>query len=66
MSKMIKRYDASAGREYTHKGETKTHWVYCGSATAWDDGSISLRLDAVPTFPGWNGKIQLFPERDNP
>lgn len=66
MSKMVKRYDMCAGRDYTHNGEQKTHWVYCGRATAWDDGSISLQPVAWPCFPGWNGKIQLFSEKEQP
>ena len=64
MSKMIKRYNACAGRQYTSNGETKTHWVYCGTATAWDDGSISFQVHAFPAFPGWNGKIQFYPEKE--
>lgn len=64
MSKMTKRYDGCVGRDYELRGEKKTHWMNIGSATAWDDGSLSFQLHAMPCFPGWNGKIQFFPVKE--
>jgi len=64
MSKMIKRYDAAAGRDYVTHGQTKTHWINVGSATAWDDGTISFQMHALPCFQGWSGKIQFFPVKE--
>lgn len=65
MSKMVKQFDACAGRDYkVSNGEQKTHWIHCGRMTQWDDGTFSLELHALPTFPNWNGKIQVFPQRE--
>jgi len=65
MSKMVKQFDACAGRDYkVSSGEEKTHWIHCGRMTQWDDDTFTFEQHAVPTFPGWNGKIKMFPQRE--
>ena len=64
MSTVTKRFDIVAGRKYDVRGETKTHWVNCGDAAQWDDGSISLRLNSVPVGNWFDGKLNLFEQKD--
>jgi hypothetical protein len=65
MSAPKTRFDLVAARKYQNRsGEDKTHWINCGEAVEWDDGGITIRLDTVPTFPGWDGKLSLFVKKE--
>ena len=65
MSSVDTRFDLVAARKYdTRSGEQKTHWINCGEAVKWSDGNITIRLDAVPTFAGWDGKLSLFVKKE--
>lgn len=65
MSAIKQRFDAVAARKYTTRnGEDKTQWVNVGRAVEWDDGGLEIELNAMPCFPGWNGKIKLFVQKD--
>lgn len=59
------RFDLVAARKYPNRdGSEGTHWINCGEAVEWDDGGIELRLDAVPTFANWDGKLRLFAKKE--
>ncbi len=65
MSSIKTRFDAVAARKYTTRdGEEKTQWVNVGRAVEWDDGGLEVELNALPCFPGWNGKLKLFVQKD--
>jgi hypothetical protein len=65
MSSPIKRYDVVAGRPYTARdGEEKKHWINVGRATAWDDGGISIELHAIPVGGWFDGKLNLFEQKE--
>ena len=57
---LVKRYNVSVPKNYnTAQGETKTQWVNIGSAAMFDDGSIAIRIDALPVGQ-WDGTCNLF------
>lgn len=65
MSSPKQRLDIVAARKYPKRdGSEGTHWINCGEAVEWDDGGIELRLDAVPTFANWDGKLRLFAKKE--
>jgi hypothetical protein len=65
MSSPSKRYDVVAGRPYTARdGEEKKHWINVGRATAWDDGGISIELHAIPVGGWFDGKLNLFEQKE--
>ncbi len=65
MSAPKTRFDLVAARKYHNRsGEEKTHWINCGEGVEWDDGGITIRLDAVPTFAEWDGKLSLFVKKE--
>lgn len=65
MSSPKQRFDLCAARKYqTKSGEDKVHWINCGEGVEWSDGGISIRLDTVPTFVGWDGKLSLFVKKE--
>lgn len=65
MSGIKQKFDAVAARKYTTRsGEEKTSWVNVGRAVEWDDGGVEVELNALPCFPGWNGKIKLFVQKE--
>lgn len=40
----------------------KSVWIRVGRAFAVDDGTISLRLDALPMSGCWDGTLKLYPK----
>lgn len=65
MSSPTKRYDVVAGRPYTARdGEEKKQWINVGRATAWDDGGISIELHAIPVGGWFDGKLNLFEQKE--
>jgi hypothetical protein len=65
MSSIKTRFDAVAARKYTTRdGQEKTQWVNVGRGVEWDDGGVEIELNAMPCFPGWNGKIKLFVQKE--
>lgn len=40
-------------------GKPIVNWVKCGVAFLHDDDRISVKLDAVPVGPGWDGYLTL-------
>ncbi len=46
--------------EYEKNGETKTQWKRCGALFQRDDGSYSVKQDAVPVSENWNGWFNVF------
>ena len=65
MSGIKQRFDLVAARKYTTRdGEEKTQWSNHGRAVEWDDGGIEIELTSLPVFPGWNGKLKLFVQKD--
>lgn len=65
MSAPTKRYDVVAGRPYTTRdGEEKKHWINVGRGSLWDDGGISIELHAVPVGAWFDGKLNLFEQKE--
>jgi hypothetical protein len=65
MSAPKTRFDLVAARKYPKRdGSEGTHWINCGEGVEWEDGGISIRLDSVPTFVGWDGKLSLFVKKE--
>jgi hypothetical protein len=65
MSGIKTKFDAVAARKYQKRdGSEATQWVNVGRAVEWDDGGVEIELSALPCFPGWNGKIKLFVQKD--
>lgn len=57
MSKMTKKYDATVktGTYQDKQGETKGRYLTIGAVFERDDGSLCMKLDAIPAhnFDGW-------------
>lgn len=51
MTKQVScRYNACAAKEYTNaQNERKTQWIKIGTAAMFDDGSVLLNIDCLPT-----------------
>lgn len=65
MSQIKQRFDLVAARKYiTRGGEEKTQWSNHGRAVEWEDGGMEIELTSLPVFPGWNGKLKLFVQKD--
>lgn len=65
MAQPTERYDVCAGRPYTTRdGEEKKQWINVGRATKWDDGGISIELHAVPVGQWFDGKLNLFAQKE--
>ena len=65
MAQPTERYDVCAGRPYTTRnGEDKKQWINVGRATKWDDGGISIELHAVPVGQWFDGKLNLFVQKE--
>jgi hypothetical protein len=65
MSAPRKRFDLVAGRKYTTRnGDEKTHWLNCGEAVEWDDGSITIQQRTVPVGGWFDGTLRLFERRE--
>lgn len=58
-----KKFDIVATVEYADKdGEKRKRYINCGAAFE-KEGRISLKLEAVPVDPGWNGWLSLYEPR---
>jgi len=65
MAQPTERYDVCAGRPYTTRnGESKKQWINVGRATKWDDGGISIELHAMPVGQWFDGKLNLFVQKE--
>jgi len=65
MAQPTERYDVCAGRPYTTRdGEERKQWINVGRATKWDDGGISIELHAVPVGQWFDGKLNLFAQKE--
>lgn len=42
--------------------QDRTNWVRLGTAFKTEDGSIRLKLDALPISKDWDGWCSVFPE----
>ncbi len=63
---MSKRMELIAPKKYEQNGEQKVYWMKLGSAFQNQDGETwTLVLDTIPLGPGWDGRIQMRPPRDN-
>ena len=48
--------------EYTNAaGEKKKRYATCGKCFTDDEGRQSIKLDVIPTGPGWSGWFSLYP-----
>lgn len=57
---------ATIGTYTTPDGEEKKRYQNCGMATTNDKGQISIKLNATPVAPEWNGWLNLYSiENDN-
>ena len=51
--------------EYTDsQGNTKKRYQKCGAAFTNDEGDLSIKLDAIPVNPDWNGWLSLYIKRE--
>lgn len=51
---MKKIKDVVYAEKYTSGGEEKTRYTNCGALLERDDGSLTLKLEAIPVgFTGW-------------
>jgi hypothetical protein len=51
---MKKIKDVVHAEKYTSGGEEKTRYTNCGALLERDDGSLSIKLEAIPVnFTGW-------------
>ena len=65
MSSIKTKFDAVAARKYAKRdGSEATQWINVGRGVEWEDGGIEIELNAFPCFPGWNGKVKLFVQKD--
>lgn len=65
MSQITKRWDVATARKYAKRdGSEGKQWINVGRAVQWDDGNIQVELNALPCFPGWDGKLSLFVPRE--
>lgn len=62
---MSVRMEIIAAKKYEQNGEQKTFWMKLGSAFQNQDGvGWTIVLDTVPVGPGWDGKMQMRPPRE--
>lgn len=65
MSAPVKRFDLVAGRKYSKRDGTEaTHWINCGEAVEWDDGSITIKQRTVPVGNWFDGTLRLFERKE--
>lgn len=50
---------------YESHGETKRRYFKCGSAFTNEEGQFSLKIDALPVGPEWNGWLSLYSIDEN-
>lgn len=60
MAKRTHDVVATIGK-YVKDGEEKKRYLTVGSAFTSENGSISIKLDAVPVSPEWSGFLSLYP-----
>lgn len=60
------QYDlvATIGEYTDREGNTKKRYQKCGVAFTNDEGQTSIKLDAIPVTPEWNGWISLFEKQE--
>jgi len=65
MAQVIKRFNVAAGKPYQSRdGQDKKQWINAGRAVQWDDGGISIELNAVPVANWWDCKLSLFEQQE--
>ena len=62
MSKMTphKRAVAVTGTYTDRNGSEKKRYTTIGTLFRYDDGNLSLKIDAVPVGQGWNGFVSFY------
>lgn len=60
------QYDlvATIGEYTDREGNTKKRYQKCGVAFTNDEGQTSIKLDAIPVTPEWNGWISLYEKQE--
>ena len=63
---MAKKYDVVAvtGEYQDREGQTKKRYQNCGACFE-KDGRLSIKLEAIPVSPEWNGWLNLFEPRSS-
>ena len=58
---MSKIFDlvGSNGTYTDNQGQEKTRWIKCGAVFKSDQGNVSVKLEAVPTYRNENGELWL-------
>ena len=66
MSKMTpyKRAVAVTGTYTDRNGSEKKRYTTIGTLFRYDDGNLSLKIDAVPVGQGWNGFVSFYDLED--
>jgi len=66
MSKMTphKRAVAVTGTYTDRNGSEKKRYTTIGTLFRYDDGNMSLKIDAVPVGQGWNGFVSFYDLED--
>lgn len=66
MSDMKKSHDlvASVGKYTDNQGQEKTRFQKIGAAFTREDGSLCIKLEALPISQEWNGWANLYEPRE--
>lgn len=61
--KPIKKAVANVGKYTDRSGKEKNQYLTCGKLLQREDGSLCLKMDAVPV--GWNGWLSFYDLDEN-
>ena len=55
---------ATIGTYTDREGNEKKRFNKCGAAFTNDDGNLSIKIDAMPVSPEWNGWLSLYEKKE--
>jgi len=60
MAKKLYDVVATVGEYKNQQGETKKRYMNVGAVFQGENGNMSMKLDALPTTPDWNGWLSFY------